>query len=204
MQFPKGVFSIPNLLCYFRVAYLPVMVLLFHLDYVGRAEHTTWPAWTNVALYTLAGLTDFLDGIIARWLKQETLLGKFLDSSTDKLVVSVSLICLVAYQQLQGIWMVMVIIIVSREILIAGVREFMALYNVVVKISWIGKWKLTIQMLFIGFLIAGEYGEDLVPHAVVIGRAGFVLATAMTIWSGWDYMREAWKTIQRLEAEGKV
>jgi CDP-diacylglycerol--glycerol-3-phosphate 3-phosphatidyltransferase len=204
MNFPKGVFSIPNLLCYFRVVYLPVMILLFHLDYVWRADHITWPAWANVALYTLAGLSDFLDGKIARWLKQETLLGKFLDSSTDKLVVCASLVCLVAYQQLQGWWMVMALIIICREILIAGVREFMALYNVVVKISWIGKWKLTIQMLFIGFLIAGDYGEDLVPHAVFIGRAGFVLAFLMTLWSGWDYMIGGWKTIRQLEAEGKV
>jgi cardiolipin synthase (CMP-forming) len=204
MRFPKGVFSIPNMLCFFRVAYLPVMIFLFHLDYVWRDNGVAWPAWANVFLYILAGLSDFLDGKIARWLKQETLLGKFLDSSTDKLVVSASVICLVAYGQLTGFWMVCAIIIVAREILIAGVREFMALYNVVVKISWIGKWKLTIQMLFIGFLMAGDYGDALIPHTVMIGKVGFLAATILTIWSGWDYMREGWKTIQRLEAEGKV
>lgn len=204
MQFPKGVFSVPNLLCYFRVAYLPVMIILFHLDYIWRAEGVAWPAWTNVVLYTLAGLSDFLDGKIARWLKQETLLGKFLDSSTDKMLVGASLMCLVAYQQLTGIWMVMAVIIFLREILIAGVREFMALYNVVVAISWMGKWKLTLQMLFIGFLIAGDYGDALVPHAVIIGKAGFTVAFILTVWSGWEYMREGWKTIQRLETEGKV
>lgn len=204
MQIPKGIFSIPNLLCYFRVVYLPVMILLFHLDYIWRENGIAWPAWTNVALFTLAGLSDFLDGKIARWLKQETLLGKFLDSSTDKLVVCASLVCLVAYQQLTGIWMVFALIIISREILIAGVREFMALYNVVVRISWIGKWKLTVQMLFIGFLIAGDYGDALIPHTVFIGKAGFLLATALTIWSAWDYLAEGWRTIHRLEAEGKV
>ena len=204
MQFPKGVFSIPNLLCYFRVVYLPVMILLFHLDYIWRGEQVWWPAWANVILYMLAGLSDFLDGIIARWLKQETLLGKFLDSSTDKMLVGASLMCLVAYQQLTGIWMVMAVIIFLREILIAGVREFMALYNVVVAISWMGKWKLTLQMLFIGFLIAGDYGDMLIPHAVIIGKAGFTVAFILTVWSGWEYLREGWKTIQRLETEGKV
>ena len=204
MQIPKGVFSIPNLLCYYRVAYLPFMILLFHLDHVWRDNGIAWPAWANVALYILAGLSDFLDGKIARWLKQETLLGKFLDSSTDKLVVAVSLVCLVAYGQLTGFWMVCAIVIISREILIAGVREFMALYNVVVKISWIGKWKLTVQMLFIGFLMAGDYGDALIPNTVFIGKAGFLLATALTLWSAWDYLAEGWKTIQRLEAEGKV
>lgn len=204
MKVPRGVFSIPNLLCMFRVVYLPVMVLLFYLDHIWRDEHVSWPAWTNVILYTLAGLSDFLDGKIARWLKQETMLGKFLDSSTDKMVVGVSLMCLVAYQTLEGWWIVPAIIIYLREILISGVREFMALQNVNVAISWMGKWKLTIQMLFIGFLIAGPYGPDLVPYAFQIGQAGFLVATVLTVWSGWEYLREAWKTIQRLEAEGKT
>lgn len=204
MQFPKGIFSVPNLLCYFRVAYLPVMILLFHLDYIWKTDQVAWPAWVNVVLFTLAGLSDFLDGKIARWLKQETLLGKFLDSSTDKMLVGTALMCLVAYQHMTGIWLVLAIVVFLREILIAGVREFMALYNVVVAISWMGKWKLTLQMLFIGFLIAGEYGEMLVPHAMMIGKAGFLVATVLTVWSGWDYLHAAWKTIRQLETEGKV
>jgi cardiolipin synthase len=91
-----------------------------------------------------------------------------------------------------------------REILIAGVREFMALQNVIVKISWMGKWKLTVQMFFIGFLIAGPYGQDLIPYAFQIGEAGFLLATVLTMWSGWEYLREAWKTIRKLEEEGNI
>src|ERR1700722_11284586 len=100
MKFPTGLLSIPNLLCYFRVVYIPVMVYLFYLDHKWLPEGIAWPAWTNVILYTLAGLSDYLDGKIARALKQETLLGKFLDSSTDKMVVGVSLMCLLAYQRL--------------------------------------------------------------------------------------------------------
>lgn len=204
MKLPRGLYSIPNLLCMFRVVYLPVMILLFYLDYIWRDQQVSWPAWTNVFLFALAGLSDFLDGKIARYLKQETLLGKFLDSSTDKMVVGVALMCLVAYQILQGWFVVAAIIIFVREILIAGVREFMALQNVIVKISWMGKWKLTVQMFFIGFLIAGPYGQDLVPYAFQIGQAGFLLATVLTMWSGWEYLREAWKTIRKLEEEGKV
>lgn len=204
MAIPKGAFNIPNMLCLFRVAYLPVMVLLFYLDYEWREEQVSWPAWTNVILYTLAGLSDFLDGKIARALKQETLLGKFLDSSSDKMVVGVSLICLVAFQKLTGLWIIPAIIIYLREILISGMREFLALYNVSPKVTWVAKWKTTIQMLFIGFLIAGPYGPDLVPYAQEIGKAGFLVAMALTLWSGWQYMREGWVTIVRLEAEGKV
>lgn len=204
MKIPRGLYSIPNLLCMYRIVYLPVMVWLFYLDHIWRDQQVSWPAWLNVALFTLAGLTDFLDGKIARWLKQETLLGKFLDSSTDKMVVGTALMCLVAYQILTGWWVVIAIIIFVREILIAGVREFMALQNVVVMVSWMGKWKLTIQMLFIGFLMAGPYGPDLVPYAFEIGQVGFLFAAVLTVWSGWEYLREAWKTIKQLEAEGKT
>ncbi len=203
MQIPKGTFNIPNMLCLFRVAYLPVMVALFYLDYAWLGDKVSWPAWTNVILYTLAGLSDFLDGKIARMLKQETLLGKFLDSSSDKMVVGVSLICLVAFQRLDGVWIIPAIIIYLREIVISGMREFLAAYNVTSQVTWIAKWKTTIQMLFIGFLIAGPYGPDLVPYSQEIGKAGFLLATVLTVWSGWQYMRDGWKTIVRLEAEGK-
>lgn len=204
MKLPTGIFSIPNMLCYFRIVYIPVMVVLFYLDYIWQAKGISWPAWTNVVLYTLAGLSDFLDGRIARATNQSSIFGKFLDASTDKLLVGVSLLCLVAFHKLEDLWLIPAILIYMREILISGVREFMALYNVNIAISWMGKWKLTLQMLFIGFLIAGDYGPDLVPYAVEIGRYGFLLATFLTLWSGWEYLREAWKTMQRLEAEGKI
>ena len=204
MKLPTGIFSIPNMLCYFRIVYIPVMVVLFYLDYIWQAKGISWPAWTNVSLYTLAGLSDFLDGRIARATNQSSIFGKFLDASTDKLLVGVSLLCLVAFHKLEDLWLIPAILIYMREILISGVREFMALYNVNIAISWMGKWKLTLQMLFIGFLIAGDYGPDLVPYAVEIGRYGFLLATFLTLWSGGEYLREAWKTMQRLEAEGKI
>ncbi len=204
LQYPKGVYSIPNLLCYFRVLYMPVMVLLFYFDRSWQAQGISWPAWTNCILFGLAGLSDFLDGKIARALGQTTLLGKFLDSSTDKMLVGCAIMCLVAFQRLDQIWILPAIIIFNREILIAGVREFMALYNVIVHISWMGKWKLTLQMLAIGFLIAGDYGDAVVPHCMAIGKTIFLAATILTVWSGWEYMREAWKTIQRLDAEGRT
>ncbi|MDE1153555.1 MAG: CDP-diacylglycerol--glycerol-3-phosphate 3-phosphatidyltransferase [Micavibrio sp.] len=205
LNYPKGLFSIPNLLCFYRAAYLPVMIALSYADSAWRTDGISWPAWTNLFLFALAGLSDFLDGIIARALGQTTLLGKFLDSSTDKLVVGVALMCLVAFHQLEGIWLVFAIVIYMREILIAGVREFMGLYNVVVHISKMGKWKLTVQMFSIGFLIVGDYGDALVPHTMAVGKFFFLIATLLTVWSGWEYMREAWKTIQKMDAaEAKI
>lgn len=192
MAIPKHVYTIPNLLCFFRLGVIPVMVALFYID-------TAWAAWTNVLLYTLAGLSDFLDGRIARATNTETLLGKFLDSSTDKMVVGVSLMLLLAFDRLEGVWIIPALIIYLREILISGVREFMGLYNVIVPVTKLAKWKLTTQMFFIGFLIAGPYGDAVIPHAYMIGKVGLVAAAVITVLSGWDYMREALKTILRLE-----
>jgi cardiolipin synthase (CMP-forming) len=127
MSKPSIVYNIPNLLCYYRIATIPVMIGLFYFD-------NAVTAWINVALFTLAGLSDFLDGKIARATGQTTLLGKFLDSSTDKMLVGAILMMLVAFDRLDGLWIIPAIVIFLREILIAGVREFMALYNVIVPI----------------------------------------------------------------------
>lgn len=197
MSKPSIVFNIPNMLCYYRIVIIPVMVGLFYFD-------NAMTAWINVVLFALAGLSDFLDGKIARATGQTTLLGKFLDSSTDKMLVGALLMMLVAFDRLDGIWIIPAMIIFLREILIAGVREFMALYNVIVPISKMGKWKMTIQMFFIGFLIAGEYGEMLIPYAYEIGKAGFLLATVITVTSGYEYMRQAWKTIQEIDGKEKT
>lgn len=187
-------FNIPNLLCFYRIALIPVMTALFFFD-------SAVAAWTNVILFTLAGLSDFLDGRIARATGQTSLLGKFLDSSTDKMLIGAALMLLVAFDRLDGLWIIPAVVIFLREILIAGVREFMALYNVVVPISKMGKWKMTIQMFFIGFLLAGEYGEMLIPYAYEIGKGGFLFAMVITVTSGYDYMSQAWKTIQKLDSE---
>lgn len=195
MAIPKQLYTIPNLLCFFRLGVIPVMVALFYID-------TAWAAWTNVVLFALAGASDFFDGRIARATNTETLLGKFLDSSSDKIVVGVALMLLLAFDRLDGIWIIPALLIYLREILISGVREFMALYNVIVPVSMLAKWKLTAQMFFIGFLIAGEHGNALIPHAFLIGKLGLCLAAVITVLSGWDYMRGAWKTILQLETAG--
>jgi cardiolipin synthase len=195
MSVNKQLYTIPNLLCFFRLGVIPVMVALFYID-------TAVAAWTNVVLYALAGASDFFDGRIARATNTETLLGKFLDSSTDKMVVGVSLMLLLAFDRLDGIWIIPAIVIYLREILISGVREFMGLYNVIVPVSRLAKWKLTLQMFFIGFLIAGPYGDMVIPHAFLIGKLGLCLAAVITVLSGWDYTRAALKTILRIETEG--
>lgn len=193
----RKVFNVPNMLCFFRIALIPVMIFLFYID--GPIA-----AWINVALFALAGLSDFLDGYLARAWNQTTILGKFLDSSTDKMLVGVALFLLVAFGRLDGIWIIPAALIYLREILVAGVREFMGIYNIVVHISKMGKWKLTIQMLSIGFLIAGPYADIVIPHGFAIGKALFLIATAITVVSGWSYTLEAWRNIKRLDSEGAL
>ncbi len=188
----KSLYTIPNLLCYFRLAVIPVMTVLFFFD-------AAWAAWTNVVLFALAGISDFLDGYLARRLGQTTLLGKFLDSSSDKMLVGVILMLLVAFGQLQGVWILPAVIIFLREILISGVREFMALYQVVIPVTRLAKWKLTIQVVAIAFLIAGPYGESLIPYSHAIGRMLILVAMVVTVMSGWDYLRMAFRSLREID-----
>lgn len=190
----SSLYSVPNLLCYFRVAVIPVMGVLFCFD--GPTA-----AWANLFIFALAGISDFLDGVIARATGQTTLLGKFLDSSTDKMLVGGTLILLIAFDRIAGVWVIPALVIFLREILIAGVREFMALQNVIVHISRLGKWKLAAQVFALGWLVVGDYGDALVPHTVAIGNFLLAVAMVLTVISGWDYLREAWKTVARLDAE---
>lgn len=203
MSNPSIAFNIPNLLSYYRILVIPAMFGLFYLE-KAAPEWAVTAAWVNVLLFLLAGVSDFLDGKIARATGQTTLLGKFLDSSTDKMLIGALLMMLIAFDRLEGVWVIPAIVIFLREILIAGVREFMALYNVIVPISKMGKWKMTIQMLFMGFLVAGTYGEMLIPYAYDIGKIGFLFAMVITVTSGYEYMRQAWKTIKEIDGKEKT
>lgn len=195
MDKDKIMHNLPNMLCYFRIAMIPVIVFLFYFD-------NAFIAWLNVFIFAIAGLSDFFDGYIARSTGQSSVLGKFLDSTSDKMLIGAVLVSLVAFGRLEGLWIIPAIIIILREILVSGMREFMALYNVSAPVSQIAKWKTTVQMVFMGFLIAGPYGESLIPHAWLIGKLGLLVATVLTVISGWDYLREALKTMQGIEEKG--
>jgi cardiolipin synthase (CMP-forming) len=186
----------PNLLSIFRIAVIPAMALLFYIP--GAVA-----AWFNLFLFVLAGLSDFLDGLIARRTGQTSILGKFLDSTSDKMIVGAVLLLLVGFGRLDGIWIIPALVVFLREILIAGMREFLALYNIIVPISRLGKWKLTLQMFSLGWLVVGDYGDLLVPHTMAIGKFLFLLAAVITVVSGWDYMKTGLETIRRLDAEKK-
>lgn len=192
----NSIFNIPNMLCYFRVAVIPVMAVLFYFDSMTMA-------WLNLFVFALAGISDFLDGMIARATGQTSLYGKFLDSSTDKMLVGATLVLLIAFDRIEGGWIALAMLIYLREILISGVREFMALYNVIVPISRMGKWKLTMQIFALGWFVVGDYGNVLVPHTIAVGKFLLIVATVLTVASGWDYMRGAWTTLKKIEGDGQ-
>lgn len=188
----KVMYNVPNLLSAFRIVLVPVVALCF---YIGGY----WATWIATWLFFLGCWSDYFDGVIARRWHQTSTIGKFLDSSADKIMVGGVMLLLVGFQRLTGIWIMAALIIFVREILIAGLREFLAMRQIDVPISQIGKWKAAVQMLASGFLIAGPYGENAVPHAMAFGKLIFFIATVMTVVSGWDYLKKGYETMKSIE-----
>ena len=191
---PKFLYNIPNMLSFYRIAVVPVLTLLFFFD---NAVTT----WINVFLFFWACVYDYLDGVIARSTGQTSVFGKFIDHTSDKILIGSVLLLLVAFGRLTGVWIVLALIIFTREILIAGLREFLGQYKVDVPISWMGKFKTAVQMFASGFLMAGIYGDAFIPHAYDIGKFAFLIATVMTVLSGWAYLKAGLETLHKLDAE---
>ncbi|HYG90150.1 MAG TPA: CDP-diacylglycerol--glycerol-3-phosphate 3-phosphatidyltransferase [Azospirillum sp.] len=173
--------SLPNLLTLSRIAIIPPVVGLF---YVPEA----WAAWTGCGLFAAACITDYVDGYLARAWEQESVIGKFLDPIADKLLVAAVLIMLVAFDRLTGVSVLAAVVILLREVLVSGLREYLAGLNVGVPVTRLAKWKTAIQMVAIGFLIVGDYGPASVP-STAIGTVGLWVAAILTFVTGWDYTR---------------
>ena len=182
-----------NMLTLFRIAIIPVLIVLFFFP--GPVA-----AWSAVGLFVLAAITDFFDGYFARSLNQVTAFGRFLDPIADKLIVTVTLFLLVAFDRLEGLWILPAVIILVREILIAGLREFLGPYNIKVKVSPLAKWKTTVQLIVISFLIAGPYGDLVIPYANMIGHYGLIIAMILTVITGWDYLKAGLNAIQKIDS----
>jgi cardiolipin synthase len=173
--------SLPNLLTLSRIAVIPVVVGMFFVQ-------EPWGAWTAWFLFSLAGITDYIDGYLARAWEQETVIGKFLDPIADKLLVAATLFMVVAFDRLTGVSVLPAVVILLREVAVSGLREFLAGLNVGVPVTWLAKWKTTIQMVALGFLIIGDYGPTWIP-VTAIGITGLWLAGILTLVTGWDYMK---------------
>ncbi|GGF45494.1 CDP-diacylglycerol--glycerol-3-phosphate 3-phosphatidyltransferase [Aliidongia dinghuensis] len=186
------IFTLPNVLTLSRIAVIPLLVTAFYLPH-------PWAEWTAVGLFTLASVTDYLDGHLARRWKQMSAFGRFLDPIADKLLVSITLMMLVAFERLGMPALVPALIILAREILVSGLREFLAGLSVSVPVSRLAKWKTGIQMVAIGVLLVGDAG----PAALelpTIGRDLLWLAAILTLVTGYDYLRHGLKHMSAEDA----
>lgn len=173
--------SLPNILTLSRIAIIPIVVALFFFP-------GPWPAWIAAGLFAVACITDWFDGYLARAWQEESAIGKFLDPIADKLLVAAVLIMLVANRHIADLAVLPAVVILLREVMVSGLREFLAGLRVSVPVSQLAKWKTGIQMLAIGWLIVGEHGPAGWP-VTFIGEVGLWLAAVLTLSTGWDYLR---------------
>lgn len=173
--------SLPNLLTLSRILAIPVVVATFYLS--GDSAR-----WFCCALFSAAGITDWLDGHMARRWEQQSEIGRFLDPIADKLLVSATLFMLTATGRLPSYALLPALVILCREILVSGLREYLAGLRVGVPVSRLAKWKTFIQMMAIGWLIVGDAGWHVVP-VVAIGATLLWFAALLTIVTGYDYLR---------------
>jgi cardiolipin synthase len=175
--------NLANLLTYGRLVAVPALVgLLFWPE-------DLWSRWFALAIFALAAITDYLDGYVARVYEQQSALGRMLDPIADKLLVAACLLMLVADKTIHGWSLWAAIVILCREILVSGLREFLAELKVGVPVSRVAKWKTTFQLLSLGFLIAGPAGEAVLPGNILIGTVLLWISALLTIYTGWDYFR---------------
>ncbi|MGQ4273302.1 CDP-diacylglycerol--glycerol-3-phosphate 3-phosphatidyltransferase [Terrihabitans sp. B22-R8] len=181
--------SLPNLLTYARIAAVPVVVgCLLGDDFALR--------WVALVLYVAAAITDYVDGYLARAWSQQSPLGRMLDPIADKLLVASCLLAFAATGMLNtsendfgtiSFWAAVVIL--CREILVSGLREFLAELRVSVPVTRLAKWKTAAQLLAVGFLVAGPAGDALIPYITEAGHVLLWLSAGLTLYTGYDYFR---------------
>jgi CDP-diacylglycerol--glycerol-3-phosphate 3-phosphatidyltransferase/cardiolipin synthase len=185
----RRVFNLPNLLTFGRVLIVPMVVAcLFWPDEFALR-------WTALGLFTLAAVTDFLDGYLARIWQQQSALGRMLDPIADKLLVSAVLLILAGNGTIKSWSLWAAIVILCREILVSGLREFLAELKVSLPVSAVAKWKTTVQLIALGFLIAGPAGEVVLPGTLRIGLGLLWLSALLTLYTGWDYLKAGIKYV---------
>jgi CDP-diacylglycerol---glycerol-3-phosphate 3-phosphatidyltransferase len=183
------IFNLPNTLTWIRIVAIPMVVVVFFL----RAP---WSGPVAGLLFALAGITDLLDGYLARRLGQTSKFGAFLDPVADKLIVATALVLLVQHDPTFYI-AVIAAIIIGREITVSALREWMSEVGARtrVAVTFIGKWKTTVQMAGISLMLYRQPIFGLPTYA--IGLALLFIAAGLTVVSMFDYLRSAWPVLQR-------
>jgi cardiolipin synthase (CMP-forming) len=179
--------AIPNLLTYGRIAAVPIVVACLYWQSILQGG--LWLRWVALAIFIAAGITDILDGYFARSLGQQSTFGRMLDPIADKLLVSSCLLMLAADETIKGWSLWAAIVILCREILVSGLREYLAELRVSVPVTRLAKWKTTAQLVAIGFLLAGEAGDRIIPVVTLTGLTLLWVSAIVTLYTGYDYFR---------------
>ena len=179
--------KIPNILTIGRIIIVPFFVLAFYLPgFYGDL--------TACVLFVIASFTDFLDGMLARMMSEESKLGELLDPIADKIIVATALILLVMSGTIKHYEVIAAIIILTREILISGLREFLARGQIKLPVTNLAKLKTFLQMVAIALLLTGETGNKILNfqdyNAQTIGIILLWLSAFLTLYTGYEYLRK--------------
>jgi len=180
-------FKMPNYLTIGRIIIVPIFVITFYLPGLyGDVIPFT--------LFLIASFTDFLDGLLARMYKEESKLGELLDPIADKIIVATALILLVMNGTIKNYEVIAAIIILTREILISGLREFLAIGRIRLPVSNLAKMKTFLQMFAIATLLTGETGNKIINfqdyNAQTIGIVLLWFSAFLTLYTGYEYLRK--------------
>jgi len=170
--------NLPNYLTYLRIAVIPALTVVFFLN-------SEWAYYLSTGLFLIAGVSDWLDGYLARMWQAQSSLGRFLDPIADKLLVATALMLLVATKRAD---LLPAIAIVCREILVSGLREFLAEIRIGMPVSKLAKIKTAAQMLAIGCLLLGAGAPYWLP-AELLGRLLLWIAALLTLVTGYAYLK---------------
>jgi cardiolipin synthase (CMP-forming) len=192
---PNQAFNLPNLLTYGRILAVPLIVLCFSFE--GHLEAGDLARWAALFVFAAAAVTDYLDGYLARLWDETSHIGKMLDPIADKLLVATCLLLLAASETIAGWSLFAGIVILCREILVSGLREYLAGLGVSVPVTRLAKSKTAFQMIAIAFLLVGPAGDTLLPEGrtMVFGTTLLCASAIVTLYTGYDYFRAGLKHV---------
>ncbi len=177
--------SLPNVLTYLRIAAVPAFVASLTLLEGNMARLVAF------SLFAAASLTDWLDGYLARAWHQQSALGSMLDPIADKLLVGAALLMLVHDRTIDGASIWAAVIVLCREILVSGLREYLAGLNVKIRVTQLAKWKTTVQMVALAILLIAPVLTQYKVELMRLGIGFLWVAALLTLWTGYDYLKAA-------------
>jgi cardiolipin synthase len=180
--------SLPNLLTLSRILAIPLIIGTFYVPGPGAR-------WVACFLFVAAAITDFFDGYVARKRNIVSSLGRFLDPIADKLLVAAVLLMLTAFHRVTQVSVLPALVILLREILVSGLREYLAELRVGMPVSALAKWKTGLQMTALPMLLVGEDSPSWIP-AQPMGEVFLWIAAVLTLITGWDYLQAGLKHMQ--------